>query len=182
MSPTSDESDQDDYLVFRRAAIDEGRISRSVSALHHVQVWRPTLSSPVPKGFPVRFAAWSAADRTGLFKSRELAVYYIEEGGEVIHRSAVLPAWFRWPFMQDGDLQVSSVWTSPEYRGRRLATEMLLTICGDLGRTHDLWYTSRAENVASLRVAENAGFRFVHTARRRRRLHSRVLGSLELVD
>ena len=84
--------------------------------------------------------------------------------------------------MNDNDLQVSSVWTDPDYRGQGIATQVLRAICRDSGTTHDLWYTSRSENEASLRVAEKAGFSRAHTARRRKRLGSRVLGSLELVD
>lgn len=169
-----------DYLVYKRAAADSGRVSELGSSSLRIHVWHPTVYSPVPKGFPVRFVAWSIANGTGIFKSRELAVYYVEKDGELVHRSAVLPAWFRWPFMQAGDLQISSVWTDPSHRGKRLATGVLTAVCDDLGSTRDLWYTSRAENVASLKVAENAGFHLAHTAKRRRRLNSRVFGSLEV--
>jgi hypothetical protein len=146
-------------------------------------IWRPSLLHLCPQTAPRKSVLWSLAHFAGVLHTREYAVLLLAYQDRVVHRSSVIPACFRWPFMCDGDLQISSTWTDPEFRGRGLATSAvrrLFALFAEPGR--HFWYVTRAENRASLAVCVKTGFWFVGNARRTRRLGSRLLGSFELIE
>lgn len=147
---------------------------------YQLERWRPTLASPRNSWVSTRYLAWSAALWTGVFRNRDYWIYSQMSDQDVAHYSCVVPTWFRWPFMRNEDLQVSNTWTAPEHRGRGLARSCLAQIVTDLGRGRSIWYVTRPENIASVRVCEAVGFRRMGRAERVSRLHSRLLGTLQL--
>jgi RimJ/RimL family protein N-acetyltransferase len=74
----------------------------------------------------------------------------------------VMPGYFRFPFMGRRDIQIGDTWTAEEERGRGLAREALRFALSRLplqgGR---VWYVTRADNAASVAVAQSAGLRLV---------------------
>jgi RimJ/RimL family protein N-acetyltransferase len=95
-----------------------------------------------------------------LFRSRDYAIVLIHEGDTLVHRTCLLPAHFRFPFMKPGELQTAGIWTRPDKRGLGLGLMAMRAVfqrLEDPGRT--LWYMVREDNHASIRLAEKAGFR-----------------------
>ena len=143
--------------------------------------WRPGLFSIVPPKMRVRrFALW-LFHMFRMFGNQEYSVLFIKHGGQFVHRSCVIPGYFRWPFMGREDLQVSSTWTAPAYRGQSLATLALQKIVTDLRKPgRRFWYVSREENPASIAVAKKAGFTLHSHARRTMRFGTRLFGQFLL--
>jgi RimJ/RimL family protein N-acetyltransferase len=81
------------------------------------------------------------------------------DGNKIIHRSTVSPGYFRFPFMQRNDLIINNIWTSPEYRGKKLAPFAIRKIA-ELFRLPGrvFWYVVNEDNRSSIKVAEEAGF------------------------
>jgi RimJ/RimL family protein N-acetyltransferase len=113
-----------------------------------------------------------------IFANRSYRVIVISHEGTPVHRSCIFPGYFRFPFMESQDLQVGDTWTSPEHRGKGLATwglcEAIKVAQKSGGR---VWYLVDDDNPASIRVCTKVGMRQVGTGRRTRRMGLRLFGA-----
>ena len=145
---------------------------------HTGRFWTPSLREPLPPGLPARpFAGWTAMHHLRVFRNRLFAVYLVTRAGRLVHRSCVLPAWYRLPFMQPDDVQIAATHTAPEARGQGLARAAVSAIVARFrapGRT--IWYFADQDNLASLRVIEQCGFGFAGEGVRTRRHGLALLG------
>ena len=130
---------------------------------YSTEFWTPSWRRPIPPGNrTVKFWVWFLFDRVGLFRSSGYGVLVAFRGGRVVHRTCVFPRFFRFPFMNTGDLQVGDVWTLPSARGEGLATAALREVCRRVEKDGTaVWYLVEDSNAASIRVVEKAGFELV---------------------
>ena len=167
------------YLVFKSAGLGPGGVELAED-LRFV-FWRPAPWRIRPPTFGRKIILWWLAHYLRVFRNRDYAVLLIAKGDIMVHRSCAIPACFRWGFMPPGDIQVSSTWTTPEFRGGGLATLALRELTVLLRRPgRQFWYVTRVNNAASVAVCCKAGFQYVGTARRTARLGMRILGSFEM--
>ena len=140
--------------------------------------WAPSLRKPLLPGLPaLPFAGWTAMHHLRVFRNRLFAVYLVTRAGRLVHRSCVLPAWYRLPFMQPDDVQIAATHTAPEARGQGLARAAVSAIVARFrapGRT--IWYFADQDNLASLRVIERCGFAYAGEGVRTRRHGLALLG------
>lgn len=140
--------------------------------------WTPSLREPLPPGLSARiFAGWTAMHHLRVFQNRLFAIYLVSRDGRLVHRSCVLPAWFRLPFMAAQDIQIAATHTAPEARGQGLARAAVSAIVARFrapGRT--IWYFANEDNAASLRVIEQCGFAYAGEGVRTRRHGLALLG------
>ena len=132
---------------------------------YSLQIWRPTLTSIAPptvvKFSNISIFRW-VLHHSRLFRNRDYQVLLLKDGERYIHCCSLIPASFRFPFMAAQDLQLSSIWTNPEYRGQGLAKWMVrkaMRISRKPGRT--FWYITRYNNHASIAVCTKVGYTFV---------------------
>lgn len=169
------------YLVYSRGS--EPFCPQPLAAGLTFVVWRPSLRRPIAPTMGNQTLFWMLFHYFQIFRNREYAVLFIKDGERIIHRSCVVPTYFRWPFMKPQDLQISSTWTDPDYRNRGLATSALmevLRVWALPGRT--FWYVTREDNKNSISVCERGGFTLEALAKRTYFLGSRVLGKLSPRD
>jgi len=146
------------------------------------RLWRPTLRNVLPPTLGARFRLWTVAHYFRLFHNRDYAVLLIVNAeGEPVHRSCLVPSYFRWPFMGRNDLQISSTWTTPNERRKGLATAALVKAmaimdCPD----RKFWYITRESNMASIAACGRAGFSFVGLGQRVNWMGVRLLGHVRL--
>ena len=166
------------YLFFK-APGERPKARMNLEAGLRLEFWRPTLRQPLRRELPVLpFLAWSLFHFLGVFAGRGYALLLIFRGGALVHRTCLLPAHFKFPFMARADLQIAGLWTHPALRGRGLgefAIQEALRRVGAPGRT--LWYMVRMDNAASIRLAQKAGFQLAALGRRRKLLGLQALGS-----
>jgi GNAT superfamily N-acetyltransferase len=140
--------------------------------------WTPSLREPVPPGLSARpFAAWTAMHYLHGFRNRLFSIYLVSRAGQLVHRSCVLPAWYRLPFMAAQDIQIAATHTAPAARGQGLARAAVSAIVARFrapGRT--IWYFANEDNRASLRVIEQCGFACAGEGVRTRRHGLALLG------
>ena len=121
--------------------------------------WRPGRFRLRPEGFPAMpFLVWGWCHALGVFATRDYGIVLIFQDGRLVHRTCLLPAHFRFPFMGPGDLQTAGIWTRPDRRGAGLglmALGWVLQQRADPARA--LWYMVREDNFPSIRLAEKAG-------------------------
>lgn len=148
----------------------------SLGPEYGLHVFHPGLFKIKPSGLPwwPLLGFW-LLQRLHFFGAESWIVYFVTHRGKCVHRSVVLPRYFRFPFMHTGDLHVGPTWTDPDCRGQGIARVVLQQIVRDnADRRH--WYIARTLNRASLSVASSVGFRFYGEGVWARYLGIRALG------
>jgi RimJ/RimL family protein N-acetyltransferase len=127
------------------------------------------------------FLAWSLFHGLGVFRTRDYALLLIHRDGRLVHRTCLLPAHFRFPFMAPGDLQAAGIWTDPGQRGQGLATLAMAHLLAHLGGpARTLWYLTRLDNLESIHLAEKCGYLLAGRVVRQPRWGSRLLATFRL--
>lgn len=167
-----------DWLFYRTAPSGAGEFP-ALAGGYSAETWHPTLFRIVPSGFPILpFAAWWLFHTLRVFSNRDFGILLIRYQGSVVHRSVITPAYFRFPFMSKIDLQVGDTWTHPNHRGKGLATIALRIILSRPSPPERrFWYVVEADNKASIRVVEKAGFQMAGKGDRTTRLGLGLLGA-----
>lgn len=151
------------YRVYRTAGIlkDPERETRRLSEDYAIELWQPGAGSIVPPTMSSRFIVWWLFYVFGILGNRIYRVLLIRHNGAVVHRSCLVPKYFRWPFMGEDDVQISSTWTDPKHRGRGLATFALSFLVQSYAEgARQFWYICREDNQASIGVCLRCGFQF----------------------
>ena len=99
-------------IRFYRASGEELQGERSNLEGLTLSRWQPS-SDGKPTGVFRGTAnfAWYAMDRMNMFPRRDLCVYAIHDGPNLLHRLLVTPRWYRFPFMHPDDLKLGMLWT-----------------------------------------------------------------------
>jgi RimJ/RimL family protein N-acetyltransferase len=119
----------------------------------------PSLRRPVIPDFGTYGAILSAYHFLHIFKSRWYRALFIFHKDRPVHRSVVIPSYYRYSFMGASDLQIGAIWTDPAYRGRGLATVALhKLVAAFFSSDRTLWYLVAADNQPSILLATRAGF------------------------
>lgn len=179
------EPSHEPILFYRLASVWNSGGSEALSRIakrspeHKVEHWSPSLTEPRPSGSKdAVYLAYSAINALALFPNRHYGAIAIRDAnGTLCHTSMVVPPSPRFPFMGKDDVQIGATWTNPVARGHGLATRALLEaarLYADGQRS--LWYLCAATNLASQKVAKNAGFACIGRGRKVPRLGLRVLG------
>lgn len=147
-----------DYLVFSSDGAPSAPLGEPPSG-YRFETWTPALRRVRPRGLPlVPFAFWWGLHQLSLFGNRDYAMVLGWRGDSLVHYLAIVPGYFRFPFVGPNDLQIAVVWTDPDHRGKRLAPfaiDMAMRFRGAAGRR--FWYMAAEDNVASLKTARRAG-------------------------
>lgn len=86
-----------------------------------------------------------------------LKIFYVEEQGQVIHTSYLMPRCWKFPFIKQGDYHIGPCQTIPEYRGRGIYPAVLKEIVkSDKNATYHIVVAE--SNKASVKGIVKAGF------------------------
>lgn len=127
------------------------------------QRWSPSMTSLVPKGKPKKYLMFSLFSFLRIFKNKHYGSYYLMDSKNHASSLMVIPAYFRWPFMQSNSVQFTYVITANEYRGQGLAWQGIYQayrVLKEEGVTN-FWYVTDSENSSSQRLAAKMGFKLV---------------------
>ena len=178
-SARTDAITAEQYLIFQTSR--PPSLRADLPAQYTVRTWKPSLTSIIPPTFGLKMAGFWLFHYARVFRSLEYEVIVIEKAGRIVHTTCVVPKFFRWPFMDEGDVQISSMWTDTEHRGLGLATAACQYVISSKTRRGRVWFASRIANQASLAVCKKCSFQLVGTAIRASRFGSRIFGTLSLL-
>jgi RimJ/RimL family protein N-acetyltransferase len=142
------------------------------------RVWRPSHRRLWPAQAEPISAVWGVMHLTHIFRNGEYGQILGYCDGTLVHRSYVFPGWFRFPFMNRIDVQIGDTWTSPDHRGRGMATAAICRVVAEWDAPdRAFWYVVASDNTPSVRAIQRAGFTLVGVGERRSRWGCRLLGS-----
>src|SRR5206468_682933 len=78
---------------------------------------------------------------------------------KLVHFSEFTPRYWRFPFLEDNDIQIGDSWTDPMHRGRGLrkfAVDRIVRLLEQPGRR--FWCAVESTNRSSIRAIESAQF------------------------
>lgn len=165
------------FHFYLRDCVERPGPNRGLCEADGVEVWEPSWRKLLPPRSPrYPFLAFWMFHQLRVFKNRDYRVLFIQEDDRVVQRCCILPAFFRYPFMRSGDLNIST-WTHPDYRRRGLASRTLRKAIKCSSQPfRRIWYITREANAASIRLAEGCEFIFFGTGKRVATFGPRVLG------
>lgn len=163
------------YLFYRFDATRQPPSGAADDPGFSLELWKPSLREPWPRGASrnkkFHFLFRTLLHVTRAFPSRQSGAMLLYDGTRLVHYSAFTPRYWRFPFLADADLQVGDTWTEPSYRGRGLARRALGRLLKLLAEPRrSIWYVVEDINRASIKVAEDCGFRLAGIGTRVERL------------
>ncbi len=165
------------YIVYQSKSVSLKACQVPLGTGYSLETWKPGFLSLAPKGLLTpAFVMWWFFHWTRIFKSTEYRILLIRnEDGELAHYTVILPAHFRFPFMQDSDLQIGPIGTMSAHRGNHLASHALQHIVHEhTDFPRQLWYVVRKENEPSRRLIEKMGFKAAGEGIKLRSLYTRL--------
>lgn len=131
----------------------------------NIKIWKPSLFGFVPPGKGKKYVFYWLFHYLNIFKNNNYCAILIYNKSQLIASLLAVPAYYKWPFMREKDVQFTYVLTKKEFRGRGLALKMIQYAAKSLQNVTSYWYITESANLGSVRVAEKAGFRIVGTGR-----------------
>jgi RimJ/RimL family protein N-acetyltransferase len=169
------------YAFYRLRSEGMPPVSLQEAAHFRWEVWRPRGLSVLPSNGAPYEIAWAAMHHLRIFSNQCYAQILAFKGDDLAHRSMIFPRWMRYPFMESLDLQIGNTWTSPQYRGRGLATSAIRRAVTEfMLPRRAFWYIVATDNESSIAAIERAGFERIGEGARVGRLGVRLLGYFSL--
>lgn len=155
-----------EYLIFKIQNEDFKKESELDSKIEY-KIWNPGICSFVPPYFPKKYIIYWLFHFLKVFRNgRYQAVFgYID--GKIVSSFLVVPKYYRWPFMSDGDLQFTFVKTYPSHRRLGIGYRSIqFGLSEFLSDKTSVWYVTDDSNQASVALAQKCGFSFYCNGKR----------------
>lgn len=135
---------------------------------YHMVLWKPSAGSFIPPGKSKKYYIYWLFHLLGIFKNKDYAALLVYDQQQLITSLLIVPAYYKWPFMDKDDLQFTYVMTHPDYRGKGIAEEAIRYALGSLKKEgRDFWYITDTANTASIKLCTKTGFHLFGNAQRK---------------
>ena len=144
-----------------------------------LEIWRPNGLGLAPScGLSlVSRIVWPLLHGLHLLGNPDYAIVCLKRNGVCVHRTLLVPPFFRFPFMAPDDLQCGDIWTAPGERGRGLAATGVAAAINHASRSgRRIWYLTESGNEPSIRLARRTSFSPIGHGRRTRRFGLHFFG------
>jgi ubiquinone/menaquinone biosynthesis C-methylase UbiE/RimJ/RimL family protein N-acetyltransferase len=123
--------------------------------------------------WPVFAYLWLYYYFSSFDKHRWYRVRLVRDRDQLVHVTIEMSRDFRYPFMEDGDIEVGPAWTHPEYRGLGIASSVLAAVLSQAAREgrRAAWWICRDDNLPSRRIPLRNGMRLIGRAVKERHVY-----------
>ena len=143
---------------------------------YSVVKWTPSFTRIIPPKKNMKYINYWFFHYLKIFKNRNYSAVQVFNSDILVSSLLVVPAHFKWPFMNKNDVQFTYVMTNKDYRGKGIAMQTIMRVINDLAPvTNSFWYVTDTNNFASIRVAEKLGFKLAGKGKK-----SKILGILNI--
>ena len=157
------------YLFFRKdiskpAMTDNNNMITSVNERYKFETFKPSLLHITPKDMNIKFVFvvyWILYLIIWKQQGKCYEHYLVYDEERLIHYSVVLPEFYRYPFMENNDIQIGPYWTSEQHRGQGICPFVILKILNRyMFRKKYAYIIIRENNIASQRSVGKCGLDF----------------------
>ncbi len=136
------------------------------------EIWEPSIIDMKPRGVPLSLCTWWCYYFTKILLHRpSYAIFFISMDKAIIHYTLTSFKSFKFPFMNDDDVQIGPSWTTEEYRNGNIASRVILSIIEHhRSDTGNFYWIAREENIASRSLVEKLAFKDCGEIKRNMRL------------
>lgn len=154
----------------------------NLPADYYLKIWKPSFFELVPKGLPkFPFFVWSIMYYLKLFRNDNYRIFLVYYDKKIVHYSVILPKHFKYPSMDNNDIQIGPIGTDIKHRRKGIASHAV----GKIIETYKnleckFWYLTREDNIPSKEFIENLGFLKYGVGFKKRRIGIGALGHFYL--
>lgn len=126
-----------------------------------IRKWKPKIWRMKPKRAPKTLLTWWFYYLPQIILKRPTyMVFFVVVDERIIHYTLASHKCFKFPFMNDTDVQIGPSWTDPNYRNRNIATTVIKAVIENYSNSaeHFFWIVG-VENQVSRNFIERAGFK-----------------------
>lgn len=123
-------------------------------------LWEPSITSLKPRKAPIVLSVWWFYYFFKIaLEKKAYSVVLVYKDDVIVHRTVISSKCFKFPFMNDGDIQIGPSWTSPECRNQKIASSVISGIVRRYEKEGGkIYWISREANYASRELIEGIGF------------------------
>lgn len=136
---------------------------------YEAQYWRPSIRSWKPPGKGWKYTIYTLFYFCKIFKNDNYQAVLIRscKSNEIVASLLIVPAYYKWKFMKNSDVQLTYVLVNKNYRGKGFGKVILAFALKSLVNLQGgVWYVTTDENLKSQKLAERSGFVFQRYGRR----------------
>lgn len=144
---------------------------------YRFELWRPSLFKLIPPKKKMKYIIYWCFHYFKVFRNNAYSSGLLWQNNTIVSSYLIVPAYYKWPFMEKNDVQFTYVITEPNYRKKGLALiglQQALDLLYDPNRT--FWWATDYDNDASIALAKKLGFEVFGIAMR-----SRFLRKLKVI-
>jgi RimJ/RimL family protein N-acetyltransferase len=128
---------------------------------YELKVFRPDCLHVVPKGMkkePGFIIWWFLYLTIWRWQGKSYEYYLVYDKEQLIHYCLLSPKYYRYPFMNNDDIQIGPFWTAEGYRGQGICPTVIAKVMEDYkSRNRYAYIITRENNVNSQRSIAKAG-------------------------
>lgn len=154
-----------EYLIYK---LNKSKVVATNKFDADLIIWKPSICKVYHRRLPIKYAIWWIFHYFNIFGNKNLQIwlYYIK--GELAHFFCIVPKFYRWPFMQKQDVQITYVVTEKIFQNKGLAFKGINNALSNLNISGNIWYVTDSTNIASQKLAEKLGFELIGLGKKKK--------------
>lgn len=126
------------------------------------KIWRPGISNYIPPDKSFKYILYWLFHYIRIFNNQDYSSLLVYHNEKIISSLLIVPAYFKWKFMNKNDIQFTYVITSTDYRGQGIAAAAIKIAMSELSKNNrSFWYVTDTKNYSSIKLCTKLGFEFV---------------------
>jgi RimJ/RimL family protein N-acetyltransferase len=151
--------------------------------VYSMSTWKPSLLQFIPPGLPGKYVFWWLMHYFSIFKNKNYSAVIAKDNSKIVGIIVLSPAYFRWKFMNNNDLQITNVFVNSDYRGKGIAYQMINHAIKNFSLTGRVfWYITTQDNIPSMKLSKKAGFQLAGKGLKINKTGIKGLSEIKLVE
>ncbi|NPV60813.1 MAG: GNAT family N-acetyltransferase [Actinobacteria bacterium] len=157
------------YYLYCRESGGNILSSARLDASFRYKEWKPSLLRMKPREASRELYVWWIYYFNKIISNQyAYSIYLVYHDYKLIHYTIISTKCFKFPFMGDEDIQIGPSWTAEKYRGKGIASSIILSVLRQYSKGGRRFYwIAREKNNSSRKLIERLAFQNLGAIERR---------------